>query len=320
MILTKAHLGALGVGCCYAVLAVVVGVSGTRPQLAIILSISAVLALVLAWLGSFLGGLSIPPIDTGSQLILVAWASIYVQLLVRLLAFENFDGNPSNFDFGVSCSAGVCSRNASFNFEFNSFGHCMQGCLAFLLFPAVRAAVWRGVASMSCCRPRRAIICFDILGLGVVVYPIYNTIKRIGLHLTTFANSSFCNNGAEWASGAMFGVGAGLCVEAWAKRHQQQVSPSGSDVELPRFEVIEKMRLGGGVTIVLASFAAGLMFGVTWENIAHRHSKDAADAGATIGMLAIPTAILLIWHLLTSNSPHWARATDGDSAKAVQLI
>ena len=73
----------------------------------------------------------------------------------------------------------------------------------------------------------------DTFGGGFFMfYPTYNIIKRVTKHASTFASSSYCNNGYEWATGAMWGSGIGfavLCAHDWYKLRKQLAQEDTGD-------------------------------------------------------------------------------------------
>lgn len=246
-------------------LAIAAAFLGNRPQLPIILAINGALSILLSRLSALSGGLPLPALDVGSQLILLSWLALYIQLIARLLATNHFNGNTVDFELGVMCSEGLCDSNPAFTLEFASFGHCTQGCLAILLFPAVQ----REVALFGSARGAPAsqiLFATEFLCLGVIVYPIYNVIKRFLLYGDEFATSSFSNNAAEWGSGVLFGIMVGLCFEAWESGQQASAEQSSDKYVTPYSDVLMKVRLIGGSINILMSLLAGILYGLSWGN------------------------------------------------------
>lgn len=96
---------------------------------------------------------------------------------VHLLIIEGVSGNFADLDFGSKLDG---STNLAFEPQFNSFGHFVQGFFVVLLFPVVWPAQLRQLRELA--------------SVVVVVYPMYNTIKRAG---SQFAVSSYANNGGS---------------------------------------------------------------------------------------------------------------------------
>ena len=121
------------------------------------------------------GTLTLGELELGSKLLILGAAALSIEITIRLLSSKRFGGHISNFDFG----SGADEHNRAFAPSFNSFGHCIQGCLSVLLVPAVELALpWTRIVSCL-----------------VAVYPTYNLVKR-ALDASAFAASSFSNNSA----------------------------------------------------------------------------------------------------------------------------
>ena len=122
--------------------------------------------------GSFCsrGTLTLGELELGAKLLILGAAALSIEIAIRLLSSKRFGGHVSNFDFG----SGADEHNRAFTADFNSFGHCVQGCLSVLLLPAVELALpWASEVT-------RIVSCF------VAVYPTYNLIKR-ALDASAFA-------------------------------------------------------------------------------------------------------------------------------------
>merc|ERR1719277_596850 len=99
---------------------------------------------------------------------LLGGVALVIELTIRLLASETFGGRATAFDFGLKCDSPEPScRNVAFEPEFNSFGHCIQGCLSILLFPG-----WMRLR-------RLPLLCLRSISCLVVIYPVYNVTKRV---------------------------------------------------------------------------------------------------------------------------------------------
>ncbi len=143
------------------------------------------------------GTLALGELEPGAKLLILGAAALSIEIAIRLLAAKHFDGHISSFDFGTKSDG---EHNRAFTPSFNSFGHCIQGCLSVLLVPAVELAL-----------PELALPCTWIVSCLVAVYPTYNLIKR-ALDASAFAASSFSNNAAEWAMGFWLGLSLGVLV------------------------------------------------------------------------------------------------------------
>tara|TARA_B110000090_G_C13351608_1_gene435077 strand:- start:360 stop:1553 length:1194 start_codon:yes stop_codon:yes gene_type:complete len=161
--------------------------------------------------------------DFGAWILYAAFGSLFAQLLVRLLASDKFGGNFANFDYGLKClnntetTTGDC-KNYAFVSEFNTYGHFVQGMFSIFLSPAVHLLLG-DLFGDRCCKKKESTLLglTDLLPLGTVVYPTYNILKRaLSDSPYSFAVSSFCNNGAEWAFGFLIGIHLGLVCEAIA--------------------------------------------------------------------------------------------------------
>ena len=180
-------------------------------------------------------------LDDGGALLLLGTLVLIVLLTARLFASERFGGEPAAFFFGgLKCvKTGArgsgpefckANDNRAFEPEFNSFGHCVQGCLLGLLVPPVEGAVARALGAVitACSRkPPPSQLGVQVLPRGgtyagtsllvvrgsavlAVVYPVYNIVKRAAKSGSSFAASSFANNGAEWGMGALLSLSASL--------------------------------------------------------------------------------------------------------------
>ena len=169
----------------------------------------------------------------------------------------------SNFDFG----SGADEHNRAFTPSFNSFGHCIQGCLSVLLVPAVELALpWTRIVSCL-----------------VAVYPTYNLIKR-ALDASAFAASSFSNNSAEWAMGFWLGLSLGVLIAAWAP------APPKPEICRPR--------VAAGVLLCLVSLVAAVLYGLSWENTGDRAKReDGVDLAMLILFLAVPLGLAAVYAL-----------------------
>ncbi len=215
------------------------------------------------------GTLTLGELELGSKLLILGAAALSIEIAIRLLSSKRFGGHVSNFDFG----SGADERNRAFTADFNSFGHCVQGCLSVLLLPAVELALpWASEVT-------RIVSCF------VAVYPTYNLVKR-ALDASAFASSSFSNNAAEWAIGFWLGLSLGVLVAARAP------APPKPEICCPR--------VAAGVLLCLVSLAAAPLYGLSWDNTGDRaKGEDGVDLALLIVFLAVPLGLAAVYALCT---------------------
>ena len=219
------------------------------------------------------GTLTLGELELGSKLLILGAAALSIEIAIRLLSSKRFGGHVSNFDFG----SGADEHNRAFTPSFNSFGHCVQGCLSVLLLPAVELALpWASEVT-------RIVSCF------VAVYPIYNLIKR-ALDASAFAASSFSNNSAEWALGFWLGLSLGVLVAARAPAPPP--AREEPEIFLPR--------VAAGVLMCLVSLVTAVLYGVSWDNTGDRaKGEDAVDLAMLIVFLAVPLGLAAVYALCT---------------------
>ena len=216
------------------------------------------------------GTLALGELELGAKLLILGAAALSIEITIRLLSSKRFGGHISNFDFG----SGADEPNRAFTADFNSFGHCIQGCLSVLLLPAVEAALSDDMAVIS-----RLVSCF------VAVYPTYNLVKR-ALDASAFAASSFSNNSAEWAMGFWLGLSLGVLVTARAP------APPKPEICCPR--------VAAGVLLCLVTLVAAVLYGVSWDKTGDRaKGEDAVDLAMLIVFLAVPLGLAAAYALCT---------------------
>ena len=220
-----------------------------------------VLLLAAAFITCSRGTLALGELEPGAKLLILGAAALSIEITIRLLSSKRFGGHVSNFDFGLKNDG---EHNRAFTADFNSFGHCIQGCLSVLLLPAVELALpWSEVTRIVSCL--------------VAVYPTYNLIKR-ALDASAFAASSFSNNGAEWAMGFWLGLSLGVLVAARAR-----APPPKPEICLAR--------VAAGVLLCLVSLAAAVLYGVSWGSNDRAKGEDAVDLAMLIVFLAVPLGL-----------------------------
>lgn len=183
--------------------------------------------------------LGLRPSRFSAVLINGSGVALMILLVLRLIyGASHFDGYAPTLDFGPKY--GDPSKNAeaniAFEWEFNSFGHCLQGILAsMLIFPAVTGTLTRLVASGGSEWSGRLIfatpsvwmvVLVELLAGLMTIYPSYNFIKRLTKYPESFASSSFMNNGFEWALGFLFGISLGCLVTAFTRTKFRRQFPS----------------------------------------------------------------------------------------------
>ena len=95
------------------------------------------------------GTLTLGELELGSKLLILGAAALSIEITIRLLSSKRFGGHISNFDFGLKNDG---EHNRAFTPSFNSFGHCIQGCLSVLLVPAVELALpWSELTLIVSC-------------------------------------------------------------------------------------------------------------------------------------------------------------------------
>ena len=241
---------------------------------------------------------------TGAALLLLGGAMLAIELTIRLIGAPHFGGTIASFDFGFKCTAGIsvtdCERNQAFTPDFNSFGHCVQGCFSLLLLPAVERTTETKRAARNALR---------VASCMVAVYPIYNLLKRAARGASSFASSSFANNGAEWATGFLIGLSVGIAGQAIAAvgrrgdgvRFSGAPSADDSPPVAPRGEyyvdtAVRVLRLLAGGALCLASAVVAVLMGVSWDNsVAKPDRGDSVDEIILALMLAVPASGVIVW-------------------------
>jgi hypothetical protein len=246
------------------------------PCLLLAIGLLLMVAAFVANGGSFRcsrGTLALGELEPGAKLLILGAAALSIEITIRLLASKRFGGHISNFDFGLKNDG---EHNRAFTPSFNSFGHCIQGCLSVLLVPAVELALpWSELTLIVSC----FVSCF------VAVYPTYNLVKR-ALDASAFAASSFSNNAAEWAMGFWLGLSLGVLVAARAP------APPEPEICLPR--------VAAGVLLCLVSLIAAVLYGVSWDSTGNGATgEDAVDLALLIVFLAVPLGLAAVYALCT---------------------
>jgi len=215
---------------------------------------------------------TLPRFDSAQLLLLVACILYYCLFAIRLLCVDHFGGRIADFNFGLKpLKPGATERkvNLAFGLEKSGedMGHFAQGLLSVFIFPTFEM-----LAVRICSGRRPQLIATSVLYLlpvPVIGYPIYNLIKRIVKSRDKFAISSFCNNGTEWACGAMIGICVGLFVTTLAAlvgapNETSNEKPSEARV---RF-VLHKILFIAAVVLHVTLISAIVLLGMTWNVLA----------------------------------------------------
>lgn len=229
-----------------------------------------------------------PRIDIGAKLLIASSSALCLLLLVRLAAVSQFGGNVANFDFGTKCSTTKgCSSNLAFEPNGNSVGHCVQGCSVFFLFPVSGSVIhymfrrWRGLQ-------RCLVYAKEIGALGLIVYPVYNVIKRAYKSADTFAASSFCNNGSEWAVGFLLGISLTFLCMAWVDHDPNSVD---NGLLVPFTRAMLFARVAAGILFSVSTVVAAVLFGMSWDKVPEQNHTYDEDALALIALLSCPVIV-----------------------------
>ena len=165
---------------------------------------------------------------------------LILTLMIRLFSVGHFGGDANLLDYGpkISKNGPAGKTNIAFEeFDFDTFGHLVQGFLAgFLSYPATVgtiskiAATFRGFVLSSMNRTRQSskslllvkpcmfsLCILQLLQACVTIYPFYSMVKR--LRYTSFSQTSHVNNTTEWCLGNILGVSVGCFVTAILQRH-----------------------------------------------------------------------------------------------------
>lgn len=250
--------------------------------------------------------------------------ALFLIILLRLTAgADNFNGNPSNLDFGPKNGEPDNEDNIAFENEFNSYGHCLQGVLAAMFaFPAVSGLVTQLLTChckewwAECNRPLWSLLKF--MAAAMTIYPIYNLFKRFIEHGDTFASSSFCNNGLEWAWGYLVGLAFGNVITVMVKRaFTQKMLQNSQEIEEvlkrsdgqswvlgtltppPLQPILNVLQFLIGIVLTFTAFAAAVLFGLTWHNCIPESGDNCvnySEEGVPIDVLVtfsiIPTVVI----------------------------
>ena len=275
-----------------------------KPALTALLGANAVLSLCATCVPFRCRGKTsqLPRWGAGALLIAGGFLSIFFQLVFRLLsAPAHFGGRVNSLDFGVKCDVkdgmySLCVQNVAFVPEFNSFGHCIQGCFSLLLFPIINGSAgtrlslqrlfpFLGPISQKALRVLQMLA--HASSVFVIVYPVYNTLKRYIKHGSMFAASSYANNCTEWSMGFLLGLQTGhlLSLLAAAKvtnwsgsENSDDLLEAGEEASNPLhfLSCMKALHVGAGVLMVCTAAISGVLFGTTWNRTFTALNPDGA--------------------------------------------
>merc|ERR1712232_1064695 len=106
--------------------------------------------------------------------------------------------------------------------------------------------------------------------LLVVVYPLYNVVKRLKLHGNYFAWCSFFNNGLEWAMGFFLGLSFGTLfteVEAFDQVVLRAKTADLGDIAREQaWDALEGTRSVAGLLLLLVTARSAFQLWRTWDS------------------------------------------------------
>lgn len=159
-------------------------------------------------------------------------------LIIRLLAVDNFGGDPSLLDFGPKISKNGPSGDTNIAFETltgATVGHFVQGFVAAILsYPAVSGIIAKVAAKLKWkitsnnnvgdCSERTLLIkpclftlcLIELLQSCMTYYVLYSMVKR--LRYTSFSQTSHVQNTTEWSLGMISGISVGSLASALIQR------------------------------------------------------------------------------------------------------
>lgn len=172
--------------------------------------------------------------------------SIYMMtsLIVYRLIYApfHFEGNIIEINFGYK-NTNLDESSIAFTSELTSVGHCVWGLCIVFLFPwLTEPKSWH-------------IIVKEIFSTAVIVYPLYNLIKRSIKSIDTFALSSYFNNNAEWTYGSILGIILGFVIMIEYKMN--------SDYQISKWISITRITSG---LILMFSVLLGYIFTISSWN------------------------------------------------------
>lgn len=122
-------------------------------------------------------------------------------------------------------------------------------------------------------------------------------VKRTARSADTFASSSFCNNGFEWAYGFLLGLTLGGFLEAalFTTKRPAHLRPFGWFNKL-----VAGARCVFGFAILMTALWAAALYAKTWDEPPAEPPTSASTANA-VAMVVLAAAIILATMLLSVN-------------------
>lgn len=175
-------------------------------------------------------------VDLGLFLVMASIALYSNLVFVRIYNESQFSSTFNNMDFGPKPN----STEHSYAFDnIESIGHV---CWGFLIIPFFGVVKLNGVIKT---------LVNELLGMGLVVYPVYNFIKRVLKSHEDFSRSSYFNNQFEWVYGTYIGILISILIVNTRKQHMIN-------------EISYVFRIIIGIFMMLSVFAAYIMTIATW--------------------------------------------------------
>lgn len=160
------------------------------------------------------------PTFTSVVLLHTSAISLFLMLLIRIDATDNFGGSPQNLNFGEKFSSGVISEedNIAFTLTVTTVGHTAQGLLCALMsYPAVTGWLARGGKLSYHRHILSLLLLFQLFCSSMSIYPSYSMLKRLHKDYEYFSRTSHMNNSTEWVLGYMLGVSIGYYLSVVIK-------------------------------------------------------------------------------------------------------
>ena len=241
--------------------------------------------------------------DLWSGLLFGSGISLFIILLIRLIVGQqHFSGHIANLDFGFKGGGG---SNLAFVIEWNTLGHWIQGFLASSL-----AFVPRNYA--------------QFVSSTMTIYPIYNFIKRVKKSASTFASSSFMNNGMEWSMGFLLGhciITTMILLKSHLKprddvdveQQQKQSSSSNDTNNIQSFleKVTGVLRQILTILLIISVFGASVLIPMTWneKDDSNKRTTDTPVGYLYVIFLSIPITLIVLFPVLLFIRPNLFRSS-----------
>lgn len=242
--------------------------------------------------------------DLWNGLLFSSGISLFIILLIRLIVGQQkFSGHIANLDFGFKSGG---ESNLAFVIEGNTLGHWIQGFLA----------------SSLAFVPKKYV---QFVSSTMTIYPMYNFIKRVQKSASTFASSSFMNNGMEWSMGFLLGHSIISTVEllkshlkphdgADVEQQQQQeslLSNDANNIGSILGKIVTLLRQVLTFLLILSVFGASILIPLTWneKDDSCTNCSNTATTDTPIGLLfiiflPIPITFIVIFPILMLIQPN----------------